>query len=100
MANSARPTNHSSFRQALDRARNCDNDAVDEETSQILEGAIRDLWTRIQNEPDSYVLNGDEFALFNYFRDRYRDSQVARAAVARFWDNYHGHGPGRDGSKT
>lgn len=80
----------SSIRQALERARNCDDGTVDAQTTTVLEAAIAELWLRIQAEPDSYVLSSDEFALFNYFLKRYRGSSVAQRAVARFWNNYHG----------
>lgn len=78
------------IRQALDRARNCENGTVDAQTATVLEAAINDLWARLQAEPDTYVLNRDEFALFNYFMERFRGSSVAQRAVARFWNNYHG----------
>ncbi|KAJ5248670.1 hypothetical protein N7468_000121 [Penicillium chermesinum] len=77
------------IRQALEHARNCETETVDSQTTATLEAAISDLWNRIQAEPDSYVLNRDEFALFNYFLERYRGSNVAQKAVARFWNNYH-----------
>lgn len=63
---------------------------MDAQTTAVLEAAIAELWRRIQAEPDSYVLSPDEFALFNYFLERYRGSSVAQRAVARFWNNYHG----------
>ncbi|GIJ84140.1 hypothetical protein Asppvi_002976 [Aspergillus pseudoviridinutans] len=100
MANSATPTDSSSVRQALERARNCEPDAVDRHTTDILEAAITNLWQRIQNAPDTYVLNGDEFALFNYFRGRYGQNRIAQLAVERFWNNYRGNSANSDGSKT
>ncbi|GIK02655.1 hypothetical protein Aspvir_006714 [Aspergillus viridinutans] len=100
MANSAAPTDGSNVREALERARNCEPDAVDRRTTAILEAAITNLWQRIQNAPDSYVLDGDEFALFNYFRGRYRHNRIAQLAVERFWNNYRGNSASSDGSKT
>lgn len=76
-------------RQALERARTCEDGSVDAPTTAVLEAAISELWNRLQAEPNSYVLNPDEFALFNYFLERYRGSTVAQRAVARFWNNYH-----------
>lgn len=83
------PKTQAGIRQALEHARNCETGAVDSQTTATLETAITDLWNRIQAEPDSYVLNRDEFALFNFFLERYRGSNVAQKAVARFWNNYH-----------
>jgi hypothetical protein len=76
------------IRQALERARNCEDGSVDAQTTALLEAAITELWTRIQRDPDTYVLTRDEFALFNYFLERYRGSIVAQQAVARFWNSY------------
>jgi hypothetical protein len=73
---------------ALDRARNSDH--VDPQTSAVLETAIGKLWTKIQAEPNSYIMSRDEFALFNYFRLRFRESPVAQTAVERFWNNFQG----------
>ena len=63
---------------------------MDPQTTAILETAITELWNRLQAEPNTYVLSRDEFALFNYFLERYRGSTIAQQAVARFWNNYHG----------
>ncbi|CEJ59069.1 hypothetical protein PMG11_07705 [Penicillium brasilianum] len=87
------------IRQALERARNCEDGTVDPQTTAILEAAITELWTRIQADPDSYVLSSDEFALFNYFLERYRGSTVAQRAVARFWNNYQGSSPNAGAKK-
>lgn len=75
------------FRQALERAQSSEDGHLDPETSDTLETAIRELWRRIERDPSGYVLTRDEFALFNYFRDRYRGSILARNAVARFWNS-------------
>lgn len=83
------------IRQALERAQNCEEGSVDPQTTALLEAAITELWTRIQSQPDSYVLSRDEFALFNYFLGRYRGSPVAQRAVARYWNNVH-HSPNSD----
>lgn len=89
MASSNSPTtNLDAVRRALERARNSEDGQLDTQTTAVLEGAINELWRNIQAQPDTYVLDADEFALFNYFRDRFRDSPIAQRAVARFWDNY------------
>lgn len=83
-------------RQALDRARTSEDGHIDSRTSDILEDAIAELWRRVQMQPDSYVLDRDEFALFNYFRERFRGSTVAQRAVERFWNSYRGDDAGVD----
>ncbi|KAJ6131017.1 hypothetical protein N7523_001477 [Penicillium sp. IBT 18751x] len=76
------------IRQALDRARDCENGPVDASTSAILEAALADLWSRISAAPETYVPSPDEFALFNYFLRRFQGNPIARRVVSRFWDNY------------
>ncbi|THC93391.1 hypothetical protein EYZ11_007117 [Aspergillus tanneri] len=98
MANSTSLANQACVRQALEHARNSE-DGPDSRTSAILEAAITDLWRRIESQPDTYVLNRDEFALFNYFLYRYTGSTVAQSAVQRFWNNYR-PGSSADGSKS
>lgn len=100
MSSSASSIDHSGVRQALERARNCEDGQVDSQTSDILEAAIGELWRNIQAQPDTYVLDRDEFALFNFFRDRFRGSPVAQRAVERFWNNYRGTCSDTDGCKT
>lgn len=93
-------TSISDVRQALDRARNSDDGRIDPQTSAILETAIGELWRKIQAQPDSYVLSRDEFALFNYFRERFRGSPIAQRAVERFWNNFQGDASDIDGYAT
>ncbi|BDD55013.1 hypothetical protein MAP00_000570 [Monascus purpureus] len=96
MLQMSRPANDRRVRQALERARTSDDGHVDPQTNAILESAIRDLWRRIQRQPDSYVLSRDEFALFNYFRERFRGSPVAQRAVERFWNSHRGDSTNMD----
>ncbi|KAJ6088285.1 hypothetical protein N7486_009546 [Penicillium sp. IBT 16267x] len=78
------------IRTALDRVRTTDA-PVDASTSRILEAAIADLWTRIQAEQDTIVLTPDEFALFNYFLERYRVlyHSITQRVVNRYWNSFH-----------
>jgi hypothetical protein len=77
------------IQRALDIARNSEG-VVDPTISSYLERALRDVWTRLEAAPESYILTKDEFALFNFFRHRFTTSNVAQGAVQRFWDNYQG----------
>jgi hypothetical protein len=78
---------HYTIQRALDIVRNSE-DYVDPSVHNYLERVLQQVWARIQQAPDTYVLNQDEFALFNYYRARFQGSEVARRAVQRFWDNY------------
>ncbi|DAA73654.1 TPA_exp: Uncharacterized protein A8136_4088 [Trichophyton benhamiae CBS 112371] len=97
MANSPNTTSPEAVRRALESARNTVDGQVDPRANAVLEAAINEVWRRIQSQPDSYILNRDEFALFNYFRDRFRNSPVAQQAVERFWNNFRGNPSDIDG---
>ncbi|CAD0089237.1 unnamed protein product [Aureobasidium vineae] len=75
------------IQRALDIARNTEGD-LDRSVAKYLEEQLAGVWSRLESRPDSYVLNKDEFAIFNYFVGRYQDSQVAEKAIARFWSSY------------
>jgi hypothetical protein len=87
MTQSPSTVDSETVRRALEAARNAEDGQIDPRVNATLENAIGELWRRIQAQPDNYVLTRDEFALFNYFMDRFRDSPVAQRAVERFWDS-------------
>ena len=87
-------------RAALDRARNSSDGRLDAATAQTLESAIQELWAKIQKQPEDYVLTRDEFALFNYFRERFRGSSVAQKAVERYWNSLSASSSGPDGCSS
>lgn len=80
---------HFTIQRALDIARNSEG-VVDPTVSSCLERSLRDVWARVEANPENYILTKDEFALFNYFRHRFTNSSTAQRAVQRFWDNYQG----------
>lgn len=90
-------SNQLTAKRALEIARNGEDRALDPAVSAVLERAIGEIWQRIQTHPNTYVLSKDEFAVFNYFRSRFHSSEVARRAVARFWDNFEGDASEIDG---
>ena len=76
--------------------RNSEGQAPDHAV-QIIENAMAALWNRIKANPDSYLMDRNEFALYNYFQLRYTsgpDAKLAQKATARFWNAHHG-GNGR-----
>lgn len=77
------------IQRALEIARNSEG-VVDPTVSSCLERSLRGLWARLEADPDNYIFTKDEFALFNYFRHRFTNSNTAQRAVQRFWDHYHG----------
>lgn len=72
--------------QALEIARESPDGAKDPVVSSILEGALGQIWGRVQAQPDSYVMSRDEFAVFNFFQHRFAGNKVAIAARRRYWD--------------
>ena len=75
------------IQKALEISRNTEG-LVDPVIRNYLDRQLRAIWARIEAEPDSYILNKDEFALFNYYRYRATSSTLAQSAIKRFWDNY------------
>ena len=72
------------YQRAIDIARNSEG-TLDPSVSAYLERAVEDIWTKINGEPDSYLLDKDEFAVFNFYRQRYEGNAVAERAIARYW---------------
>ncbi|KAL9575405.1 hypothetical protein ACKAV7_000203 [Fusarium commune] len=52
---------------------------------QILESALEEIWAKVQDQPDSYVMTRDEFAVFNFFQHRFIGDKMAIAARKRYW---------------
>jgi hypothetical protein len=78
---------------ALEVARDSEGE-VDPTISQYLEANLRAVWLRILAAPDTYILAPDEFSLFNYFKPRFADSELAQNATRRFWNHYRGPNSG------
>ncbi|KAK8069125.1 hypothetical protein PG994_005741 [Apiospora phragmitis] len=73
--------------QALEIARESPDGAKDPVVSSILENALVQIWSKVQAQPDTYVMSRDEFAVFNFFQYRFAGNKVAIAARKRYWDN-------------
>ncbi|OAA32618.1 hypothetical protein AAL_00083 [Moelleriella libera RCEF 2490] len=76
--------------QALEIARESPDGASDPTVSKILETALTQVWEKVKDHPDSYIMTKDEFSVFNYFQHRFIGNKMAVAARKRFWANYHG----------
>ena len=83
------PANDVIVAQALEIARDSPNGAKEPSVSSILEGALAEIWAKVQAQPESYVMTRDEFAVFNFFQGRFVGNQTAVAARKRYWDNTH-----------
>ena len=81
------PPNQLTVSRALDIARNREDGESNPAVTEVLEAAIAGIWTRIQAQPNSYILSKEEFAVFNYFRNRFAGSDLAQKAIGRFWNH-------------
>jgi hypothetical protein len=77
-----------SVAQALEIARDSAEGAQDETVQIILERTLEEIWTRIQARALSYVMSREEFALFNYFQQRFEGQELTVQAIRRYWDSY------------
>ncbi|PFH55175.1 hypothetical protein XA68_10515 [Ophiocordyceps unilateralis] len=75
--------------QALEMARESPEGAADATVSTILEHALAHAWGKVKEQPESYVMTRDEFAVFNYFQHRFVGDRLAVEARKRYWDHAH-----------
>lgn len=75
------------YQRAIDIARNTEGD-LDPSVTSYLEEAVSEITNKLNSYPDSYVLSKDEFAVFNYYRQRF-PGDVAERAVDRYWRSTH-----------
>lgn len=73
--------------QALEVARDDHEGPLNPEITDLLDSALKILWRRVMEQPDSYVMTRDEFALFNYYQGRFVNNKVAIGVRGRYWDN-------------
>ncbi|CAF9913339.1 MAG: hypothetical protein GOMPHAMPRED_007863 [Gomphillus americanus] len=74
---------------ALNQVRNSQPEDNLNDAQHTVNQAIEALWKRIRADKDKYAMNENEFALFNFSRDRFttgEDKTIAQKAVGRFWD--------------
>lgn len=59
----------------------------DPQVVKILDGAVAQIWGKLQTEPQSYILTRLEFAVFNFFQHQFEGEPIAVAARKRYWDS-------------
>ncbi|KAF2718252.1 hypothetical protein K431DRAFT_231319 [Polychaeton citri CBS 116435] len=74
------------YQRAIDIARNTEGD-LDPNIARYLQNALKAIWDRVQQHPDTYILTKDEFAVFNFYRHLFHGSSVAECAIARYWQH-------------
>ena len=80
---------HLSLAQAVYTAQNSEG-GVDQRLAQHLERKLGEVWAKLNAQPTTYIFPPDEFALINYYRSRFGDSEIVRSATKRYWDNHQG----------
>ncbi|KAI1207374.1 uncharacterized protein F4807DRAFT_435561 [Annulohypoxylon truncatum] len=63
------------------------------ELNKVLEQALRDVWNKILDNPQTYIMTRDEFALFNFFQHLELNEEVkliAQGARYNYWKNLWG----------
>lgn len=58
------------------------------EASATLERTLQDVYRKVEAQPEKYLMSKEEYAVLNYFQDRWKDSRLFQQAVFRFWKNY------------
>jgi len=77
---------------ALGIARESPNGAEDPTVSKLLYDGLDIIRQKLTDQPDTYIMTSQEFAVFNYFQHHFKDDAVAREARRRYW--YYGPGSG------
>ncbi|KAK4645284.1 hypothetical protein QC761_200245 [Podospora bellae-mahoneyi] len=72
---------------ALELARESEEGAIEPTVAKLLTDAFNKIWNKVVTRPNLYLMSEQEFAVFNYFQSFWPDKEIARKAVARFWDN-------------
>ncbi|KAH7355602.1 peptide N-acetyl-beta-D-glucosaminyl asparaginase amidase A-domain-containing protein [Pyrenochaeta sp. MPI-SDFR-AT-0127] len=64
-----------SLSQAVHVAQNSEG-GVDQRLAQFLEKQLAIVWSKLNAQPNTYILPSDEFALMNYYRTRFGDNEI------------------------
>ncbi|KAI0514595.1 hypothetical protein F5B22DRAFT_234684 [Xylaria bambusicola] len=73
--------------QALEVARDSPEAAGHGAIGDLLESTLASIWNKILADESKYIMSRDEFAIFNFFQDRFRNNPIAMTARKRYWDN-------------
>lgn len=75
-------------RAAVDRAHRSESDTLDAETEGTLRRELESVWAKILRQPNSYIMDQLEFAVFNRYRSEARfQNETARRAIERYWNS-------------
>ncbi|KAK4898110.1 hypothetical protein LTR49_027867 [Elasticomyces elasticus] len=72
------------YQRALRIARNSEGD-LNPDVREYLERALNDIRGRLQQNPDSYILSKDEFAILNFYVYQLERHPEVEAAISRHW---------------
>ncbi len=74
-------------RWALEIARESPKWYHDQLLKRILGRALSQIWSKLRDEPETYLLTRGEYSVLLFFRYLYEGNLVARRAFARYWDS-------------
>ena len=74
------------YQRAIDIARNTEGD-LDPNVKAYLDQAITDIWSRLNQNPTTYILTKDEYPVFLRYVEQFGDQQVKQQAIDRYWRN-------------
>ena len=81
-------TNQVTLSDALRIARENQHGEFDPARTAVTGQTIDKICRRVEEEPSTYIFTSEEFTVFNYYRDAFKNNEVAQQAVRRFWERY------------
>ena len=74
-------------RRAIGRAQDSSHNNLTTQETQLLQRAFDQIWRNLQAHQETYLLCNLEFKVFNYYQNGWPNTQLARRAVQRYWNN-------------
>lgn len=76
------------------------NPDVPAEVATRLEQKNADVWQKVQSKPSTYILDREEYAVLNYYQERYKNNSKYDEAIKRFWKHFNGGASSANGANS
>ena len=76
------------------------NPDVPAEVTTRLEQKNADVWQKVQSKPNTYILDREEYAVLNYYQERYKNNSKYDEAIKRFWKHFNGGASSANGATS
>ena len=76
------------------------NPDVPAEVTTKLEQKNADVWQKVQSKPNTYILDREEYAVLNYYQERYKNNSRYDEAIKRFWKHFNGGASSTNGASS